>query len=418
MPTLLAPYDPLEQYGLDRSSLDLSGRRFLLVTLPFGAFGSALRKALLDIGADGVDRMIFNGGDATSWLHKGRVTFRRSSAEWPDYLRKLSADYTDIIIFGESGPYNRAVIELSGQISARVWVLENGYFRPDWITLERNGVNATSQLPRNAEGYGEPVPEVPTSYTVGRILPYHVINITLYHVMQVLGSAFYPRYSNPYTISVGQQCWGHICRYLRMTFRNSRSLDVGQLRMKGPYFIVCLQREGDNQLVRYSDFSDNVSFLRKVLTSFAGHADVGARLVVKNHPLDPGITDFEKVIDEMAARYGLKGRVEFWDGGNLAELCRSSQGMVVNNSSAALSALGFGTPVKVLGRAFFDFEGMTDQKSLELFWKSPQLPEASLFKRFRSHVLAKAQINGNFHEPRSRTYTAKAVAAFLSQRTV
>ena len=42
------------------------------------------------------------------------------------------------------------------------------------------------------------------------------------------------------------------------------------------------------------------------------------------------------------------------DGGNLAQLCRASSGMVVNNSSAALSAMGFKTPVKVLGEAFFD----------------------------------------------------------------
>lgn len=360
--------------------------------------------------------MILNSGDACSWSGGGRVSFRRSVNEWPDFFRTLAAGYTDIIIFGESGPYNHAVLEAAEQISAQVWVLENGYFRPDWVTLEPNGVNAKSQLPRDAAGYGEPVPEIRPSYTVGRILPYHIMNISLYHLMQVLGSAFYPRYSNPYTISIGQQCWGHICRYFRTAFRAKSGLNVGGLRRKGPFFVVCLQREGDNQLVRYSDYSDNVSFLRKVLASFAGHADAGARLVVKNHPLDPGITDFDKVLAEMSQRYGLQGRVEFWDGGNLAEMCRASQGMVVNNSSAALSALGFGTPVKVLGRAFFDFEGLTDQKPLESFWKFPKLPDAALFKRFRSHVLSRTQINGNFHEPRSRIHTAKAVAAFLSQR--
>ena len=37
----------------------------------------------------------------------------------------------------------------------------------------------------------------------------------------------------------------------------------------------------------------------------------------------------------------------------LSQLCRASKGMVVNNSTAALSALGFGAPVKVLGKAFF-----------------------------------------------------------------
>ena len=38
-------------------------------------------------------------------------------------------------------------------------MLENGYFRPDWVTVERNGVNASSGLPRFREGYPAPAPE-------------------------------------------------------------------------------------------------------------------------------------------------------------------------------------------------------------------------------------------------------------------
>ena len=134
---------------------------------------------------------------------------------------------------------------------------------------------------------------------------------------------------------------------------------------------------------------------------------------MKNHPLDPGLIDFDNVVRNLSAEKGLNGRVEFWDGGNLAEMCRASHGMVVNNSSAALSALGFGTPVKVLGQAFFDFEGLTDQKPLSQFWKKPQSADPELFKRFRAHVITKAQINGNFHEPRAIKRTAQAIAGFL-----
>ena len=357
-------------------------------------------------------RMVFNAGDAFNWELKGRVRFSGSSADWQKQFPRIAGQYTDVVIFGESGPYNQAVAELAKSIPSRLWVLENGYFRPDWITLERNGVNASSPLPRSAEGYGEPVPEMAVSHGVGRILPYHIINISAYHMVQLLGGWLYPNYRNPYTVPAWLQCVSHVQRYIRLALRSSKQVvDADAIREKGPFFIGCLQREGDNQLLRYSKYADNTAFIVELMNSFAKYAPVRGRLVFKNHPLDPGLVDFGAVVKNLAVSRGLGERVDFIDGGNLAELCRASEGMVVNNSSAALSALGFGTPVKVLGKAFFNFEGLTCQKSLHDFWKHPSPADPELFKRFRAHVLAKAQINGNFHEPRVIRRTARAVAA-------
>ena len=112
----------------------------------------------------------------------------------------------------------------------------------------------------------------------------------------------------------------------------------------------------------------------------------------------------------LAMERGVADRVDFIDGGHLNELCRASRGMVVNNSSAALSALGFHTPVKVLGDAFFDFEGLTDQKPLDRFWSEPTPPDEALFHRFRAHVIAASQINGNYHEPRTQPLAAEGLA--------
>ena len=409
-PRLLAPYDPNSVTASAADQKALYGRRFLLVTMPFGSFGRQLRDALKAMGAEIVDRMIFNAGDALNWSGAGKTRFTGSAADWQAQFPQIAGAYTDIVIFGESGPYNQAVINLAKTIPARLWVLENGYFRPDWITLERDGVNAHSSLPRNADGYGEPVPEMAVSQSVGLILPYHVLNISLYHLIQLVGNWRYPRYRNPYVVPAWLQCASHIQRYLRLTFRKTVSYEADALRQKGRFFLVCLQRDGDNQLLRYSPYADNASFIAAVMDSFAQHAPKTARLVFKNHPLDPGLTDFNALVATLSGERGLGQRVDFIDGGNLADICRASDGMVVNNSSAALSALGFGTPVKVLGKAFFDFEGLTCQSALDDFWNDPTPADPDLFKRFRAHVLAKAQINGNFHEPRAIRRTAYAVA--------
>jgi len=395
--------------GSRHRSQSLAGRRFLIVSAPFGGFGVALARTLEARGAT-VQRMIFNAGDALNWRRAGGVVFKAAAEVWAERLAEVAADFTDLLLFGEGGPYNRAVLSATEGLDARVWVLENGYFRPDWITVELNGVNASSGLPRFRDGYPAPEPVLPDPIPVGRILPHHVVNITAYHLVQTLGAFLFPRHANHYTASPLSQCLGHVRRYLGLAARRASENDVDVIAARGEFFIVCLQREGDAQLLRYSQYADNTAFLAKVMTSFAAHAPRNARLVVKNHPLDPGLIDLAAVTRRLVIERGLQGRVDFIDGGNLAQLCRASQGMVVNNSSAALSALGFHTPVKVLGDAFFDFEGLTDQQALDDFWSAPQAPDTALFTRFRAHVIAQSQVNGNFHEPRAIGRTAHGVA--------
>ncbi|MFN5617287.1 MAG: capsular biosynthesis protein, partial [Brevundimonas sp.] len=299
-----------------------------------------------------------------------------------------------------------------------VWVLENGYFRPDWITIEQNGVNARSGLPRAPAGYQTPMAPPEPRHRVGRVLPHHVRNIVVYHLLQMLCRPGWRHYSRPYTHPALSQALGHIRRFIRLRFASPAHVDADVLAAKGPFFLACLQREGDVQLIRYSRFADNTAFLAEVMSSFARSAPADCRLVVKNHPLDPGLINQAKVVRFLAVEHGVEARVDFIDGGNLAQLCRASRGMVVNNSSAALSALGFGTPVKVLGSAFFDFPGLTDPQPLDGFWRAPKAADAKLFQRFRAHVIGRSQVNGSFHDPALVGTTAEGLAeVFATRRT-
>lgn len=395
--------------GFQLRETGLHGRRFLIVTAPFGGFGCALAKVLEARGAK-VSRMIFNAGDALNWVRSGGIVFRAAPDVWAREIHERLAAFTDVVVFGEGGSYNRAVLSAAETLKPRVWVLENGYFRPDWITVERNGVNGSSGLPRFRDAYPEFVSETPVMRHVGKILPHHIVNISLYHIVQGLGAMVFPRQDVHYSVSPLRQSIGHIRRYVGLAFHRPENCDADLIASRGPFFIACLQREGDAQLLRYSRYTDNTAFLTAVLSSFSKSAEAGDRLVVKNHPLDPGLVDLRAVTLRLAAQWGLEGRVDFIDGGNLAQLCRNSRGMVVNNSSAALSALGFHTPVKVLGDAFFDFDGLTDQKSLDDFWSAPEAPDPDLFTRFRAHVISQSQVNGNYHEPRAIRPTAEGVA--------
>ena len=58
---------------------------------------------------------------------------------------------TDVVLFGDCRPVHQPAVELAKSLGIRVHVFEEGYFRPYWITLERNGVNNHSLLPRDPQ---------------------------------------------------------------------------------------------------------------------------------------------------------------------------------------------------------------------------------------------------------------------------
>jgi len=100
----------------------------------------------------------------------------------------------------------------------------------------------------------------------------------------------------------------------------------------------------------------------------------------------------------------------FIDEGNFNSLSQASLGVVVNNSTAGLTAMGQSIPVKVLGKAIFNIEGLADQKPLDEFWQTPAPPELALFERFRAFVIASTQVEGSFHAPRHIRATARRLA--------
>lgn len=221
-------------------------------------------------------------------------------------------------------------------------------------------------------------------------------------------------YRYPFTVSIHGQVFGHTRRYaVALSTRKARERQAERVAKLTPYFLVCLQREGDSQLMVHSELKTNRAFMETVIASFAAHAPADARLAIKNHPLDPGLTNLEREAFKIAATWGVQHRVSFLEGGTFAPLARASRGVVGVNSTAALAAAGFGTPVKLLGRAFFDIPGLVDQQPLEGFWSDPAPPDHGLFLRFRRRMSVQTQIYGSYHNPRSLTGTADRLAERL-----
>lgn len=376
-------------------------RHFLFVTAPFGPFSARLARALRQEGAR-CSRVLLGGGDLLDWGLAHAIPYRGGFAEWGEWIdqRFAEARVTDLILHGDSHPYGRVAAQAARARGLRVHVFEQGYFRPNWITLERDGVNASSPIPREPSYFrqlADVTPESPV-VPVGRITPAAVRRIVRYHLWQYLLRPAFPHFRSPYRDPAWRQAVGHVRRYGREMMRK-RKRAVARTAVfdgGGDVFLALLQRPGDSQLTRHSRYSSVRDFIHEVLCSFARHAPADARILFKPHPLDQGLENHEATVTSVARELSVSARVFFTDGGHLPTLIRASTAVVSVNSTAGLNAVLLGKPTLNLGGAIYEMAGITHQGGLDSFWTAPEAPDPNLVRCYTRVMLAQTQINGAF----------------------
>jgi capsular polysaccharide export protein len=395
-----------------------ANRHFLIVLGPFGKFTSKLAECLNGAGAR-CSRVLLNGGDVYDWGFKNHLKFRGDLQEFDGWLSKtvLREAITDIIIYGDTHPYCVAAKGVAEARGLRLHVIEQGYFRPFWVTLEHGGVNGNSSLPREPKFYlnaAVGVPE-PKEIWLPPLTPRAVRNIFLYHLAAILGRPAFPHFRAPYKYSALHQGVGHVVRYLHQKlFSNRHRADVARALVgEGPLFIGVLQRPGDSQLRIHSPFSSVCAFIEQVVASFADHACASARLLFKSHPLDHGLEPHRRSIVLAARAHGVADRVFFSDSGDLSTVLATAAGAVTVNSTAGLFTIEQGLPTMVLGNAIYDIQGLTHQSGLDRFWTAPEKPEPLLFQAFRRVVISQTQVGGAFASPHGVDLAAQGVAERL-----
>ncbi len=390
-----------------------------MVGAPFGPFSKRLASELRVHGT-AVCRVILNGGDLADWGVGDHVSFRQGPEVWGEWVHSLMREraITDLLTFGDTSHYTNAAIAEAKRLGVRVTVLEEGYFRPHWITCQPDGVNGHSAIPRDAEQIRRAAavlngPDEPIG--VGRITPKAITAMVWHHAIRALMTPVFPAYKSGYQYSYLHQTVFHIVSYVQHKMSRDRQQHRlhAAIERAGEIFLVLLQRPGDSQLTVHSPFATTAQYIETVVQSFAVHAPKGARLVFKAHPLDHGIEPHEEDILRIAGDYGVAERCCFIVAGHLASLARCSQGCITVNSTAGLTAIEFGTPTIALGRAIFDIPGLTFQAGLDAFWHDAVRPDAQLYKDFRRVVMALTQVNGAFSNRPAVILAARGVAARL-----
>jgi capsular polysaccharide export protein len=339
-------------------------KRVLLLQGPMGPFFRRLAADLERAGAQ-TCKVNFNGGDCL--FSPGRaIAFRGRMEEWPAFFERLLIDrQIDIVLlFGDCRPLHREAHAIATKRGLDIGVFEEGYVRPDYITLEQFGVNGYSLIPRIPAFYfRQPKVHIPPTLHVGKAFGSWAWWTILYYGASILSRPLFPHYRHHRPLTVGEAL-----PWMRSAWRKLKY----RVKERG---------------------------VQSELASFAEHAPAGTLLVFKHHPMDRGYRDHTRLLRLLSEAYGIRNRVRYIHDHHLPTLLEHARGVVVINSTAGLSALHHGTPVKVCGAAIYDMQGLTFPGTLDDFWKDAQDSPVNgeLYERFRSYVIGYTQLNGNYY---------------------
>ena len=398
-------------------------RRYLFLQDTSSWFFPTLARALMADGHE-VRRVNFNGGDALFWPLPGAVAYRGSMADWPAFLDARLAEWriTDVIQFGDCRPIHMDAKVAAARRGVPVHVFEEGYLRPNWITLEQGGANGFSSLPRDPAWFVEAAEATPPwtggEPVAGSFLRRAVEDL-LYNVTMAFTAWRYPKYRihRPWHPFVEYAGW--VRRFVRLRLERRSMEDRLRALAEGdrPYYLFPLQLDCDSQIQVHSPFDGVAPALESVVASFAAHAPAHTLLAIKEHPLDNGLTDWRGLARDMARRAGVEDRVVYVAGGLLEPLIGRAVSVVTVNSTVGMLALTLGRPVATLGTAIYDLPGLTFQGGLDAFWTAGEVPDPVLFDAFRRVVAARTQVNGGFFSKAGLALAVEGSVRRLEART-
>lgn len=374
----------------------------LMLQGPVGPFFNRLAKDLQWAGAN-VHKINFNGGD---WFYfpVNATRFTDSLDKFPVFLNRICEEkrVDTIMLFGDCRKMHRLAREIAAERNIDIYVFEEGYIRPNYITMECHGVNGLSTMPQSGIFYlNTSVPKLSNPDIVGKSIWHAAGWAFTYYFWAIIFWPFFPRYRHHRPLN-----WFEGLAWVRGAarkywYRWKNRADVARLTDDDhpPFFLVPLQVHNDTQIGVHSQFHSIEEFIRHVALSFAANAPEDALLVFKHHPMDRPYTDYTKLVRTLRNQTGLGKRLIYVHDPSLPMLIKHAEGIVTINSTTGFSSIHHGKPTLALGDAIYRIDGLTASVSLDQYWSRVNefTVHPELYRSFRRQIVYRTQLNGNFY---------------------
>ncbi len=381
-----------------------SARRVLLLEGPPTRFFSVLERHLEGDGIP-VTRILLHAGD---WLLAGGrgISFRGRLEAFEPFLRRIIAEHgiTDTIYFADRLPYHRVAERVARDVGVVPYAIENGYLRPDWLTLEPGGMGCYSRFPidrAHIERIAADAPPIDDVIRYRHLFTNEAFHDVAYNFSRLAGSLVYRHFDDDKPTSPVREYAAWIPQLVRRQIARNRAPRQLEriLANNKPYFLVPLQLEVDYQIRDNSPYRKLSEFIDEVFASFAAHAPKETSVLVKIHPLDSGLENWRHTLKRIKRTHALTGRIRMIAAGSLQDMLDNAAGVILVNSTVGLYALRAGRPTKALGSAVYNLPDLTDQQPLDTFWSDPKEPDTEYVATFVKALARATQLKGSFYHP-------------------
>jgi len=358
--------------------------------------------------------------DWAFWRRRGAINYRGRFRNWPTWLEIFiqNEKITDILYYADRFPYHAAAADVARKLGVNCWAVEFGYLRPDWLTMEADGMGPKSRFPKQKNkietlarkaGKADMVLRYPHSFLE------EAVGEVLFNLLLVFGRPFYPFFFSDkyYWPVIDYLAWlPELARSRKQAFI-AKQVSQKCLDDQFQYNLVAMQLQSDYQIRSSTKYNHLEEFLLEILTSFAKHAPAERYLVFKIHPLDNGLENWPRRIASLTSEFGLKHRVHVIKGGPLDKLISNSKGVVLANSTVGLHAIRLGVPIITLGNAVFNIPDLSHQAGLDKFWNEAE-PANPTFASDFFRALTTIQIKGSFYNRTGQNAAIKQIVGKFS----
>lgn len=386
-------------------------RKFLFLQGMATPFFKELSLAIKNQGHS-VYRINFCGGDLLfSSRNIETWNFTLPLNELPSFFHEKNNEhsFTDIILFGDTRPVHRYILrEVDKKTNINVHVYDEGYIRPNWITLEQIGVNGYSELLKKPTNFWKnrknTKPANSEDIYSGTTLGIRLWHDIKYRIANAIASPYYHHYVTHRPYSALREYYGWIIRFSKLALYTAKKDNkiIKSIINNTPYYLLPLQLQSDPQVQVHSKFNSITSVISEVMHSFSKYAPKNTLLIIKRHPIDPEIIDYKNYSSKLSIVLGIQDRVVFIDSGHLPTLLSHTNGTIIVNSAIGTSALFYRSPLISLGTAIYDMPGLTFQDGLDRFWKEGKKPNKRQNEIFRELIIEATQLPGNFYSNKGR----------------
>lgn len=392
---------------MDKIGIDaVHNKNVLFLQGPMGPFFNNFSTFIRNKYNANVHNISYNGGD--EYFLKDYIPIIGSNLELIEKSIKLIKDKNIqiVFLFGDERLIHASITKWirENDNTISIYAFEEGYFRPNYITIEKDGVNNNSTLDLSYKALqnmdlNNLIKDYKQPIDIGKPYSNMAWYATIYYFQLMIKKFKYPFYIHHRDASLIKEGYYGLCNFIKLKYNKIVEKKYTMYitnDISNNFIFFPLQVESDFQIKKHSPFNNIEESIHEFFRLYKKY-NTTEYIVIKHHPMDRGKNDYKRIIKINAEKFNIDAnKIIYIYDVDLPTCLTHAKKCITVNSTVGISALIHELPVFLMGKANYNIKNITNTE-LE-FFTSYKKPDMELFKKLKFTIINKTQSNGSFYK--------------------